>query len=173
MLKIVQAIYKMTGAMVKLPSDEDTPEKVRESRHHPLSSKPAHVTGIFNPAQRVDKIFRNMDRDKDARLTFDEFVEGSKQDPTIVQVRLLPVTLSIHTFLNISPKGTITLRRSRITLTSYSKLPWITVVGNCERASTIQDDIIMFTREPDSAVPPLLSHLVQFEGHTYNTQDPL
>lgn len=27
-----------------------------------------------------------MDRDKDARLTFDEFVEGSKQDPTIVQV---------------------------------------------------------------------------------------
>jgi hypothetical protein len=36
--------------------------------------------------QRVDKIFRNMDRDKDARLTYDEFVEGSKQDPTIVQV---------------------------------------------------------------------------------------
>lgn len=28
-----------------------------------------------------------MDRDKDAKLTFDEFVEGSKQDPTIVQVR--------------------------------------------------------------------------------------
>lgn len=27
-----------------------------------------------------------MDRDKDARLTYDEFVEGSKQDPTIVQV---------------------------------------------------------------------------------------
>lgn len=36
--------------------------------------------------QRVDKIFRNMDRDKDAKLTYDEFVEGSKQDPTIVQV---------------------------------------------------------------------------------------
>lgn len=35
----------------------------------------------------MDKIFRNMDRDKDAKLTFDEFVEGSKQDPTIVQVR--------------------------------------------------------------------------------------
>lgn len=32
-----------------------------------------------------------MDRDKDARLTFEEFVEGSKQDPTIVQVR--PTTL--------------------------------------------------------------------------------
>lgn len=43
-------------------------------------------------SQRVDKIFRNMDRDKDAKLTYDEFVEGSKQDPTIVQVRSLPVS---------------------------------------------------------------------------------
>lgn len=51
----------MTGQMVKLPADEDTPEK------------------------RVNKIFRNMDRNKDAQLTYDEFVEGSKQDPTIVQ----------------------------------------------------------------------------------------
>jgi len=61
MLQIVRSIYKMTGDMVKLPTDENTPEK------------------------RVDKIFRNMDRDKDARLTFDEFVEGSKHDPEIVQ----------------------------------------------------------------------------------------
>ena len=28
-----------------------------------------------------------MDKDKDAKLTYEEFVEGSKQDPTIVQVR--------------------------------------------------------------------------------------
>ena len=35
----------------------------------------------------MDKIFKNMDRDKDAKLTYDEFVEGSKHDPTIVQVR--------------------------------------------------------------------------------------
>nr|ODN86198.1 calcium-binding protein NCS-1 [Cryptococcus depauperatus CBS 7841]ODN94546.1 calcium-binding protein NCS-1 [Cryptococcus depauperatus CBS 7855] len=61
MLQIVRSIYKMTGQMVQLPEDEDTPEK------------------------RVDKIFRNMDLNKDHRLTFDEFKEGSKQDPTIVQ----------------------------------------------------------------------------------------
>jgi len=61
MLQTVQSIYKMTGALVKLPLDEDTPEK------------------------RVNKIFKNMDKNKDAKLTFDEFFEGSKQDPTIVQ----------------------------------------------------------------------------------------
>jgi len=42
----------------------------------------------------VDKIFSNMDRDKDAKLTYDEFVEGSKQDPTIVQVRTADRTAS-------------------------------------------------------------------------------
>jgi neuronal calcium sensor 1 len=29
MLQIVQSIYRMTGEMVKLPADEDTPEKVK------------------------------------------------------------------------------------------------------------------------------------------------
>ncbi|CAE6433123.1 unnamed protein product [Rhizoctonia solani] len=83
MLQIVRSIYKMTGQMVKLPADEDTPEK------------------------RVDKIFRNMDRDKDARLTYDEFVEGSKQDPTIVQalslydgtMRVLSAVAALAVFL--------------------------------------------------------------------------
>ncbi|KLO19821.1 putative FRQ1-regulator of phosphatidylinositol-4-OH kinase [Schizopora paradoxa] len=61
MLTIVTAIFKMMGEMIKLPPDEDTPEK------------------------RVDKIYASMDKDKNAKLTFEEFAEGSKKDPTITQ----------------------------------------------------------------------------------------
>lgn len=61
MLKIVDAIYKMVGTMVKLPPDEDTPEK------------------------RVSKIFQLMDKDQNGQLSFEEFKEGSMKDPTIVQ----------------------------------------------------------------------------------------
>ncbi|KAJ3115037.1 Neuronal calcium sensor 1 [Phlyctochytrium bullatum] len=60
MQRIVEAIYKMVGSMVKLPPDEDTPEK------------------------RVAKIFSMMDLDLDDALSMEEFKEGSKKDPTIL-----------------------------------------------------------------------------------------
>jgi len=38
------------------------------------------------PQKRVDKIFNQMDKNHDNRLTLEEFREGSKADPRIVQV---------------------------------------------------------------------------------------
>jgi Ca2+-binding EF-hand superfamily protein len=60
MLKIVSAIYLMVGNMVSLPKDESTPEL------------------------RVDKIFALMDKDKDGKITMEEFREGSKKDSSII-----------------------------------------------------------------------------------------
>lgn len=60
MLQIVTAIYKMVGEVTRMPADEDTPEK------------------------RVNKIFAAMDKNSDDVLTFDEFKEGSKNNPSII-----------------------------------------------------------------------------------------
>lgn len=120
MLQIVQSIYKMTGQMVKLPADEDTPEKVcGEEACLPIYP----FIRILTSPQRVDKIFKNMDRDKDAKLTYDEFVEGSKQDPTIVQVRH-PSPASLLR------KHSSTYRRCHYTMDLYEEFlfaPWVAV----------------------------------------------
>lgn len=74
----------MTGQMVKLPEDEDTPEKV-SAKHCRYNANPwvgttlerwkADFRRLPTPdatlvQQRVDKIFRMMDRDKNAQRKF-------------------------------------------------------------------------------------------------------
>ncbi|XP_059475040.1 frequenin-1 [Neocloeon triangulifer] len=60
MYNIVDAIYQMVGQQPQ-HEDENTPQK------------------------RVDKIFNQMDKNHDDKLTLEEFREGSKADPRIVQ----------------------------------------------------------------------------------------
>eukprot|EP00096_Caligus_rogercresseyi_P003337 TRINITY_DN1619_c4_g1_i1.p1 TRINITY_DN1619_c4_g1~~TRINITY_DN1619_c4_g1_i1.p1 ORF type:complete len:195 (-),score=52.06 TRINITY_DN1619_c4_g1_i1:747-1331(-) len=60
MYNIVDAIYQMVGQQ-PINEDENTPQK------------------------RVEKIFDQMDKNGDDKLTIEEFKEGSKADPRIVQ----------------------------------------------------------------------------------------
>jgi len=61
MLSVVSAIYEMIGAMISLPTDEDTPEK------------------------RVKKLFALMDKNNDGVVSEEEFKEGSINDKTILK----------------------------------------------------------------------------------------
>lgn len=59
---LLQAIYKMVGTVIMMRMNQDG----------------------LTPQQRVDKIFKKMDRDKDDQITLEEFKEAAKSDPSIV-----------------------------------------------------------------------------------------
>ncbi|GIY05363.1 neuronal calcium sensor 1 [Caerostris darwini] len=65
MYSIVDAIYQMLGNQAKVEESEDDPKK------------------------RVDRIFEQLDKNHDNQLSLEEFKEGSKHDPKIVQALTL------------------------------------------------------------------------------------
>ena len=59
MVEIVTSIYQIEGVVLKVPEDEDTPER------------------------RMEKIFGQMDGGRNGRLSLEEFVEDGRNDPTV------------------------------------------------------------------------------------------
>ena len=58
MLQIVRSIYKMTGQMVRLPEDEDTPEKVSQVRSSEKGSRVDELLGRYSGHPRSFRIIK-------------------------------------------------------------------------------------------------------------------
>ena len=79
----------------------------------------------------MDKIFRSMNKDKDSKITYNEFVECSKQDPTVMDVRLVPRPSSLSLF-------SLCHRHSRSTTALYSPAAFnIALDAHCDAHITL------------------------------------
>ena len=62
-----------------------------------LQGQQSNTEDENTPQKRVEKIFDQMDKNHDDKLTLEEFKEGSKADPRIVQALSLEPDTSILT----------------------------------------------------------------------------
>ena len=88
-----------------------------------------------------------MDLNKDAKLTYDEFKEGSKQDPTIVQVRL-----SLYCILRSElMKGIVVIRRSSLNLNQrlVGERSRVQIVWESGRVGEIGEEGLMYSLSID------------------------
>lgn len=91
MYNIVDAIYQMVVSRLSwliLGSEiEDTfwVQNDRKSNFYSFQGQQPVTEDENTPQKRVDKIFDQMDKNHDDRLTLEEFRDGSKADPRIVQ----------------------------------------------------------------------------------------
>uniref|UniRef100_A0A9J2P5Z6 EF-hand domain-containing protein n=1 Tax=Ascaris lumbricoides TaxID=6252 RepID=A0A9J2P5Z6_ASCLU len=100
MLSIVGSIYKMVGSTVKLPEEENTPEK-RVDRIFRMMDKMRKMWKLGTVMQKVwrgewwqsTNAFLFL-QNNDAQLTLEEFKEGAKADPSIVHALSLYEGLS-------------------------------------------------------------------------------